>query len=247
MPQISGAFFLETLIAYNDTAGEEIMKLVLKSKKPEIEGVRSFIFEPQEALSWQPGQYLHYILQHDSPDDRGVERWFTIAAAPFEKNVRITTRFDGERESSFKAALFNMEVGSSIEADGPKGSFTLQPGEHRHILIAGGIGITPYRSMLAQLAHDEQDAKIELLYANRDDNFVFGDELKELQAKIPSFNMTKFIDKRIEVADLESFLKDSTAIYYLSGPRPLVENYEKLLTDTGVAESAIMTDYFPGY
>lgn len=223
------------------------MKLILKSKKSEVEGVHSFRFEPQEPLNWQSGQYMHYVLEHGKPDYRGIERWFTIASAPFEKHVMITTRFDGERVSSFKMALLNMKPGDAIEADGPKGSFTLQEGDHHHILIAGGIGITPYRSMLAKLDHEGRDAKIELMYANRDNNLVFGNELKGLQAKIPSFQLTEFIDKRIDLADLQDFLKDSSAIYYLSGPRPLVENYEKLLTDTGVAESAIMTDYFPGY
>jgi ferredoxin-NADP reductase len=223
------------------------MKLRLQSKKPEVEGVYSFVFEPEEPISWQAGQYLHYVLQHDYPDDRGVERWFTIASAPFEGVIQITTRFDGEKQSSFKKALFDMQPGGEIEADGPKGSFTLQEGEHHHVFIAGGIGITPFRSIIIQLAHDNQEKKIELMYANRDNNFVYGEELKSIQQNHPEFHVLEFVDKRIEEPDLQNFLQDKTAIYYLSGPRSMVEAYEQLLADKGVEKTAVMTDYFPGY
>lgn len=208
----------------------------------------SFIFEPEEPLSWQPGQYLHYVLKHKNPDNRGEKRWFTIASAPFERNIIITTRFDGEQISSFKSALFNMKLGDEIEVDdGPKGWFVLTEGEHRHIFIAGGIGITPFRSMVAQLAHNKNAKLIDLMYANKGNNFVFGEELENYQKTNPSFNLLKFVDKRIEQADFKDYLKDKSAIYYLSGPRAMVEAYETLLTEAGVAETAILTDYFPGY
>jgi ferredoxin-NADP reductase len=151
------------------------MKMTLKSKHPEVEGVFTFTFQPEASITWQPGQYMHYVLKHENPDDRGEERWFTISSAPFETDIMITTRFDGEQISSFKRALFKMEPGGVIEADGPKGSFTLQEGEHHHIFIAGGIGVTPFRSMLLQLLHDHKNKSIDLMYANRDSNFVFGD------------------------------------------------------------------------
>jgi ferredoxin-NADP reductase len=150
-------------------------------------------------------------------------------------------------QSSFKKALLGMEPGGEIEADGPKGSFTLQEGEHHHIFIAGGIGITPFRSMVIQLAHDNQEKKIDLMYANRDNNFVFGEELKAIQQSHPDFRILEFVDKRIEESDLQNFLQDKSAIYYLSGPRSMVEAYEQLLADKGVEKTAVMTDYFPGY
>jgi ferredoxin-NADP reductase len=226
---------------------EESMKLTLKEKHPEIAGVKTFIFEPEQPISWQPGQYMHYVLDHSDPDDRGTERWFTIASAPFEKHIQITTRFDGERESSFKRALDAMNPGDTIEADGPKGKFTLQEGEHPNIFIAGGIGITPYRSMLAQLAHDNKTSRIDLLYANRDSNFVFGEELKGIQSENPGFQILEFIDKHIEEPDLQGYLGDKSAIFYISGPEPMVEAYEELFDKLGVEKDRVKTDYFPGY
>lgn len=141
-----------------------------------------------------------------------------------------------------------MKAGDEIESDdGPKGYFELQQGQHHHIFIAGGIGITPYRSMIAQLAHDNQDKKIDLLYANKDTNFVFDEELGSYQQSHPSFKLLKFVDRRIERADLEGYFKDNSAFYYLSGPRPMVEAYEALLASGGVQKAAVLTDYFPGY
>jgi len=224
------------------------VKLRFIKKQSEVPGVYSFIFEPARPVRWQAGQYLHYDLPHPEPDDRGTERWFTISAAPFEKHIRLTTRFDGERRSSFKQALLKLKPGSQVTAGEPRGSFTLEPTASRHILIGGGIGVTPYRSMLVQLDHDDQPLNVDLLYANRDENFVFDGEFAGLAKKHPEFKIRKFVgDQRITGGDLKEYLKDDATIFYISGPRPMVENYQHLLNDLGVNEPHLKSDYFPGY
>src|SRR5699024_8075868 len=97
------------------------MELTLKEKKEEVPGIWTFVFEPEAPLQWKAGQYLHYVLPHDGADDRGNERWFTIAAAPGETNPKITTRHAEGQVSSFKQKLFAMNVGETVEADGPEG------------------------------------------------------------------------------------------------------------------------------
>ena len=224
------------------------MKLRFVEKRKEIEHVYSFVFEPEEEITWQPGQYLHYELPHPDADDRGVERWFTISAAPFEKYIQLTTRFDNEHSSSFKKALLKLEPGTEVEAGEPRGDFLLDPEASRHILIAGGIGITPYRSQLAQLDHDGQQLNVDLFYANRDDNFVFDEEFKQFASRHPEFKISKFVgDHRIQESDLKPFLGDERAIFYFSGPRPMVEAYQHQLEDLEVNPERIKTDYFPGY
>ena len=225
------------------------MKLTLVQRHSEIENVESFIFKPDQDFSWQPGQYLHYIFTHQDEDDRGHERWFTNSAAPFENHIQITTRFDRDHSSSFKHSLKDLKIGDSITADGPKGSFLIEDLSKRHILIAGGIGITPYRSQLAQFDHDGQDIKADLLYANRDDNLVFGDELRSLEAKHPDFHIKTYIgDKKISREELLEYAADPGTIFYISGPRPMVEAYQHILADDiKVPEDRIKTDYFPGY
>jgi ferredoxin-NADP reductase len=100
--------------------------------------------------------------------------------------------------------------------------------------------------MLAQMQHDNNVANIDLLYANRDQNFVFGEELKQIAATHPTFKLTEFVDKRIEEEDLQSYFQDDSTVFYLSGPRPMVEAYEEQLKSK-VGEDRVKTDYFPGY
>lgn len=225
------------------------MKLKLLEKKPEIPNVTTFIFEPEEPVDWQPGQYMHYLLPHPEEDDRGVGRYFTVSSPPYEKRPTITTRFDTEHGSTFKKSLKMLEIGQEIESDdGPKGQFIIQEDASRHYFIAGGIGITPYHSMLQQLDHDNQPFNIELFYANRDENLVYGEELERLARKHADFHIHKFIgDKRIDEDALKMCAEDQKCIFYLSGPRPMVENYEHMLKGMGVAEERVKLDYFPGY
>src|SRR5690348_2113469 len=97
------------------------MNLKLIEKKQETLDVVTFVFEPEAPLVWSAGQYIHYILRHDSADDRGEERWFTVSSAPYTKHPSITTRFAPEHGSSFKAALAKLAVGDSIEMTGVEG------------------------------------------------------------------------------------------------------------------------------
>jgi len=78
------------------------MKLKLAARKTESPGVESFIFKPDEPLVWKAGQFLHYVLNHLATDDRGSDRWFTIASAPWERHVMLTTRLASKQGSTFK-------------------------------------------------------------------------------------------------------------------------------------------------
>ncbi len=224
------------------------MKLTLTKSVPLFQDVTTFVFEPEEPIEWQPGQYMHYVFPHPDEDNRGEERWFTISAPPYEKNITITTRFTDEKGSSFKKALKNLKAGDTIQADGPKGKFIIDDFDKKYVLVSGGIGITPYHSMLLQFDHDGKMPDIELLYANRDENFVFGDEFAALEAKYPNFKIHKFVgDRHIEAEDLKPYADDQTKIIYLSGPEPMIEAFEKMLQDMGVPEDRLKTDFFPGY
>ncbi|MBX4191149.1 FAD-dependent oxidoreductase [Candidatus Saccharibacteria bacterium] len=224
-----------------------ILKLI--EKKNLFSDVIIFLFEPETPVQWQPGQYMHYHFDHPEADERGVERWFTISTAPYEINLAITTRIATQKGSSFKQALKELPVGATIKAEGPKGQFVIGDTSKKPILVAGGIGITPYRSMLLQMDHDGKEINVDLLYANRDENFVFGDELKALQAKHPNFKIYKFMgDHHIQEADLKPYADDQDTIIYLSGPEPMIEAFEDTLKENlQVPEDRIKTDFFPGY
>lgn len=223
------------------------MKLHLIEQKEVSPGVRSFVLEPEKPVSWRPGQYLHYTFDHPHADSRGVERWFTISSAPYEKFIQITTRIANEKGSSFKKALLDLPPRGEIEAEGPGGKFTLREGDYKHVLIAGGIGITPYHSMLKQLNHDGKPAHADLLYASSDDNFPFGEELDSFADADPTLKIYKFPGRRISEDDLQKYVDDPKALFYLSGPEPMVQGYEGMLHLMSVDDARVITDYFPGY
>jgi ferredoxin-NADP reductase len=224
------------------------MNLRFVKREEEVTGVSSFYFEPEQLISWEAGQYLQYILPHPKTDERGVKRWFTISTAPFEKLPRITTRIDSTRSSTFKTALMQLKAGDSVESAEPKGDFVFGDPAKKYVFLAGGIGITPFRSILAQLDHEGKDFTVDLLYASRDDQLVFGDELADLEQKHSNFHIKKFIgDHKITLGELSPYMNDEDTIIYLSGPEPMVEDFYKQLKDKGLPEERVKGDYFPNY
>lgn len=224
------------------------MKLSLIEKRKEAGDATSFIFKPETPLSWQAGQFLHYILPHENPDDRKIERYFTISAAPFEGHVMFTTRLSEER-SSFKTALDALPVGGMIEADGPEGDFVIADPSKKFVFIAGGIGITPYRAILLDLDSKGVDINAQLLYSNRDNNFVFREELEALAKKHSNFHIRYFVNpERIDEAAIRKEVPDlSEPVFYVSGPEMMVEAFEKMMLGMAIPEDRLKRDYFPGY
>lgn len=225
------------------------MKLTLIEKKTETSTATTFIFKADEELTWTAGQLLHYTLPHENPDDRGIERYFTISAAPSTKHITITTKFAGEKSSSFKKALFALPLGSVIEADGLEGDFILPDASQESVFIAGGIGITPYHSILAEADALGSDIHVTLLYANSDNEFVFKNELEQLTDKQPHFKIHYFVSpERINEEAIRKYVPDLTKpIFYISGPEPMVEAFEKMLAKMDIDDSHIKRDFFPGY
>jgi ferredoxin-NADP reductase len=225
------------------------MKLKLVESRQETKDVKSFIFEPQEPLSWEAGQFLYYTLPHPHEDDRKDKRWFTNSAAPSEKHVMITTRLTSDHGSSFKKALNALQIGDEVEADAPEGDFTVENTALNYIFIAGGIGITPYHSILAEADSKGQKLKVHLLYANRSEDIPFRQELDSFARKNPELKIDYIIDpQKIDKEKLKAALGNTeNPIVYVSGPEPMVEALNNDLQELGVKEDHLKTDYFPNY
>lgn len=225
------------------------MKFKLLRSEPVKADVRSFIFEPEQPVSWQPGQYFHYLLPHPDTDDRGEERWFTNAAAPSEKHVMISTRVIAERKSSFKNTLSGLRPGDTIEADGPEGDFTVEDFSRNYIFVAGGIGITPFRSILVEAHSRGQHVKATLLYANRTNDIPFADELERLAADNPDLKIEYIVGpQRIDKALLQRYITAvDNPLVYVSGPEPMVKSLADQLAELDLDKANIKTDDFPGY
>lgn len=225
------------------------MKLTLINKKTEVPGVQSFVFEPTEPLTWKAGQYIHYVLPHQPADDRGTERWFTVSSAPFEKHPAITTRFASEKGSTFKQALAALAVGDSVEASYVDGDFTVADTEQEYAFVAGGIGITPFHSILKEADHAGVKLHVTLLYANRDENVVFKDELDTWAKNNPNLLIHYLTaPKRVDEETIRAHFADlQKPIFYISGPEPMVKSLGALLETMGVPAEHIKLDDFPGY
>ena len=225
------------------------MKITLTNIK-QLEGdVQTFTFDSKEITSWKPGQFLHVILKHSHPDDRGVERWFTISSTPSEGEIAITTRIVTDRPSSFKQALAALKQGEEIEVDEPEGDFTLENLNRNYIFVAGGIGVTPFRSIIKEVASKGNVPNIIILYANRDDQVIFKQELEDISKTNPKLKIEYiFSPEKIDKERLQKTIElMDNPIVYVSGPEPMVEAFEKDLQEIGLSKENIKTDFFPGY
>lgn len=226
------------------------MFLTLIKKEKILGNIRTFIFKPDKDFAFVPGQFMRYFLPHKNTDKKGDNRYFTISSAPFEKYIQITTRFDNLPVSSFKQALWDLPIGGRIEASGPEGEFIVKPKMRKLVLLAGGIGITPFRSMVAELNHTGEisSKSISLVYANKDKNIVFGDELDQISAKnLESFRIEYIFDpRRIDTKVLKNYMTDDT-YYLVSGPKPFVDAMKDLIFDLKIDLKYFRGDFFPGY
>lgn len=225
------------------------MNLKLISRRAESPGVISFIFSPAEPLAWKAGQFLHYVLNHETTDDRGSDRWFTIASAPYERHVMLTTRFASKQGSTFKKTLKAIKLGDSIEVSDVDGDFVVGDTRKEYVFIAGGIGITPFRAILKDAAHAGKPLRATLLYANRDTVAAYKKELGAMARRNPHLKIHYlFSPQRIDKKTIKELVPDlKSPLFYVSGPEPMVEGIGKMLRQLGVPKKRIKQDWFPGY
>ncbi len=225
------------------------MKLTLISKKKQTRNITSFIFKPARPFSWKAGQYLIAQVDHEKQDLRGKMRFFTISSAPFEKNLVITTKVLNKRASSFKSTLNNLNVGDYIEGKGPDGDVFIEDSTKNHIFIAGGLGITPFRSILKQLDFENVYPNITLLYANKNKSFLYLKDILESSKRNPNFNIKYFISpKKITKNSFLKTTKDfKNTYFFISGPEKMIDQIEDIVLKLGANPEKIKKDYYAGY
>lgn len=239
------------------------MKLKLIKVTEEAKGTKSFFWEPDRKLDWIPGQYFYFTLPElKFPDPRGATRHFTTSTSPTEGNIlRVTTRI--REESGYKQTLDTLPVGTIIDAEGPSGTFVLDEKESgNHIFIAGGIGVTPFRSMIKYAIDKNLDTKIALVYSNSTpEETAFLDELaawekqwKNLKLFVtvshPEESKRKWngLTGRID----EKLLRKAAGnihnpTYWLCGPPGLVDAMEETMEKMKISDDKIRTEKFTGY
>lgn len=225
--------------------------LKLISIESEAQNAYTFKFEKGN-INYQAGQHFVFRLKHEDQDKRGNIRIFSASSAPSEDYLSITTRYFGEDSSSFKRSMMSLEHGQTISVRGPSplaDVYKVKDYSKPHVYIAGGIGITPFRSVLVESLHQQKDLQGKLFYANRDEDFIFGQEIEEGVARLPNFELEKVLSpNRISTEQLQETHQqfDGQAVFVISGKIAFVENYEKMLKEIGVSSSQIRAYKYRG-
>lgn len=237
------------------------LKLFLKSSKAISKDIYEFIFTTSQKFIFKPGQFLEWTLPKLFLENRGNRRYFTISSSPTEDEIRLGIRVFPE-SSRFKKELIAMDQGEAIWASQLAGDFTLPADKNKKLLfIAGGIGITPFRSMIKYLLDKNEVRDIILIYACWSvDSFVYQDIFAEAEKMIGIkivYLITNlkdipvgwqgksgFLDKVLLPEIVPDYLQ---RMAFLSGPNMMVTSYKKLLINMGVKNSEIKKDYFPGF
>lgn len=233
------------------------LRLTLKEVQHVSDRVYSYVFIPDRTAAFEPGQYMEWTLPHAQVDSRGNRRTFSFASSPTEADVRLGVKFY-EPSSSYKRALRAMQPGDEILGGQVAGDFVLPKNRtEKVVLIAGGIGITPFRSMLQYLVDTKEQRDIVLIYATADPaevaykGVLAAAEKQGVRVILLLTHGDAPASWKGSTGQLdEAFVREHVTDYadrafYVSGPQPMVVGIRKILRTLGV--KGIKTDYFSGY
>ena len=233
----------------------------LKKKETVAEGTMGFYFAKPADLQFKAGQYMDItLIDPPETDAEGNIRSLSIASAPEEEHLLFATRM---RDTAFKRFLRSAAMDAQIRMEGPMGSFTLHNNASRPaVFLAGGIGITPFSSIVWHAAKARLPHRIYLFYSNRrPEDAAFLDVLGQLEKENPNYKFvpsmsqmdksaqawsgeTGFINKEMLSRYLAAL---QGPIYYIAGPPAMVTAMRQMLSDAGVDEDDIRTEEFAGY
>ena len=236
---------------------KERFALTLERIEESASDTYDFIFSSPRKLAFQAGQYLEWTLGLERADNRGNRRYFTVASAPTEDDVRLGVKFY-PAASAFKRALSRMSPGDTIYASQIAGDFTLPANrEMKLAFLAGGIGITPFRSMLQYLIDRGEERPIVLLYGNeRQQDIAYREVLDDAEKQLGVTTVYAvasgaargqypgYIDAKLVRKAIPDFRE---RVFYVSGPQAMVTALRKTLLGMGVHRSRIKADFFPGF
>lgn len=213
----------------------------------EARGVKTFWFRPERPVRFIAGQFTELYLPHEDADERGTRRWLTISSSPTEELISLTTKFAPGDGSSFKRHLLALRPGAILKMAEPMGDFVLPKNPAIPLLfVAGGMGITPVRSMVKWLLDTGEQRDISLLYAvSQPEDLAFHDLFTAFDRHFtPHFSHT---NGHITVQHVLNLIQNDATQIYLSGPETMVETLHKELQTHGISPDRLLSDYFLGY
>ncbi len=225
----------------------------LTAKEKVAEKTMEFVFEKPEDFEYKAGQHVNFKLPElFFEDKKGPRRTFTLVCSPRENSLKIATRLTG---SGFKKTLLEMPEKTELEFVGPMGEFVLNL-QFPALFVAGGIGITPFKSMLTDIENINFNNKIRLLYANKSIKrsayyHYFTDYKNTNFTLIPFFTGEKSRtdeQKRIDAPLIKEYIKNvEQTIIYLCGPPQMVRQLTEELIKENINQHQIRAESFFGY
>lgn len=225
------------------------------------EATAAIYVEKPADFRFKAGQFINLtLLDPPESDAEGNSRTFTLASAPYESDLMVATRM---RDTAFKHVIMKISPGSLGKLDGPYGDFILSANVTRPaVFLAGGIGITPFRSIILDTTKNQSPRRVFLFYSNhRPEDVAFLEDLERAQQENPNFKFVPTITRaeksprawngargRIDRKMLEQTIGNlSGPIYYIAGPPGMVAAMRKTLNDAGAGDDDIRTEEFDGY
>jgi ferredoxin-NADP reductase len=212
----------------------------------------SYIMEIPDGFTWVAGQHAAWQIPgfELDPEDRNT-RVFTIASAPEDGYLMFTTRI-AEKHTSLKEVLLNkIRPGDPVGIAQPLGTFALDPDHYRKtLIIAGGIGITPIRSLLRHyMDHPSEGHAITVLYSDDRGEFAYPDFWETLKKKVPSIDLRLISERDRFTGDTDAYAREhgETAEYLIAGSPGMNKAFTERLEKLGIPEGNIRTDVFLGY
>lgn len=233
---------------------------ILIDRKRVASNTADFVFRLDQPLKYRPGQYMEWTLPHDHADTRGIRRYFTLASSPTESDLRLGIKFYNP-SSTYKQAMLNMTGDDQVVAAHVVGDFTLPRNKSKKLVfIAGGIGVTPFRSMIKYLIDKNEKRDITVIYAADSADDIAYREIFEQARQQLGINVYYVYAKQSENLDANSrsgYVDDSAIAelvpdiadrsFYISGSHQMVQAVKSALVRSGAKRTSVKVDYFPGY
>lgn len=238
-----------------------VFQTALVSREMIAERTMSFRFNRPTDWAYRAGQYIDItLLEPRDTDAEGNTRGFSISSAPRENAIVITTRL---RDTAFKRSLQEFRIGTKVKIEGPFGDLRLHHAARPAVLLAGGIGVTPFRSILVEtIGREPLPYRIVLFHANRHpEDAAFADVFQALALQDSSLSFVPTMtgmagssqtwageQGHIDQAMLKRHLDGVVdPIYYIAGPPTMVQGLRSMLVLSGADEDAIRIEEFTGY
>ncbi len=225
------------------------------SVKQETYDVKTFRFSTTAGFAFKPGQFI--MLEFDLEGGKDT-RAFSISSSPTNKGYVEIKKKIGQSEYSQK--LDSLKEGSNAKIKGPFGMFILEENEKNIILLAGGIGVTPFRCMMHYATDKKLPIKVTLFYSSKtSEDIAFKDEFDQMTKKNKNIKIVYTVTRPEESKQPwpgtagridENMIRqnvDTNALYYVAGPPAMVDAMVATVRGMGIPQDRIRIERFAGY